>query len=155
MNRRVFLASPIFCSVAFSKDEDEWAILESVQKHLFPKSKKYVGASQFEATRYLKFVSKDGSFDESDLRFIFRGIKEIKSRGYKIDLAHAQKEKILQEFAKERFGENWISTVLNYTLEALFSDPIYGGNKNEIGWKSFNHNPGFPRPKKRFGAIDV
>ena len=155
MTRRVFLALPIFCSVAFSKGEDEWLVLESVQRHLFPKSREYISASEFEATRYLKFVSKDDSFDKGDLRFIFRGIKEIQSRGYKSDLVFAKKEKILREFAKERFGENWISTVLNYTFEALFSDPIYGGNKNKIGWKSFNHNPGFPRPKKKFGAIDV
>ena len=31
-------------------------------------------------------------------------------------------------------------------FEALLLDPLYGGNKEEKGWKWLNHTPGFPRP---------
>ena len=33
----------------------------------------------------------------------------------------------------------------------MFSDPLYGGNLNEIGWNSINHNIGYPRPIKPYG----
>jgi hypothetical protein len=160
MTRRLFIFLQLFATFSFGffsflKKEDKWDVLESVQNQLFPKSKRYPSASEFEAIRYLKVVSKDNSFDKDDLEFLFRGVEEIQSRGYKTELLSIEKEKILKLFSKERFGENWISTVLNYTLEALFSDPLYGGNVKEIGWKSFDHNAGVPRPKRRFGVIHV
>jgi gluconate 2-dehydrogenase gamma chain len=46
----------------------------------------------------------------------------------------------------ETNGKQWISTILRYILEALLTDPIYGGNPNAIGWKWLDHQPGFPRP---------
>ncbi len=158
MTRRLFIFLPLFSTLAFGffsflKKEDKWDVLESIQNHLFPKTKHYPSASEFEAIRYLKIVSKDNSFDRDDLEFLFRGLQEIQGRGYRNGLSFMEKEKLLKEFSQERFGENWISMVLNYTLEALFSDPLYGGNVKEIGWQSFNHNPGLPRPKKRFGVI--
>ena len=33
----------------------------------------------------------------------------------------------------------------------MFSDPLYGGNSNQIGWLSVNHNIGYPRPIKLYG----
>lgn len=160
MTRRLFIFLPLFSTLAFGffsflKKEDRWAVLESVQNQLFPKSKRYPSASEFEALRYLKIVSKDNSFDKEDLEFLFKGVQEIQKIGYKIDLSSSKKQMILTEFSKNRFGENWISMVLNYTLEALFGDPIYGGNVKEVGWKSFNHKTGLPRPKKRFGVVHV
>ena len=157
MKRRVFLFLPTvaFGFFSFFKKEDKWLVLESVQNHLFPKQKDYPSVSEFRTMRYLKIVSSDKSFDRDDLEFLFKGVNEIQKRGYKTDLAYMGKEKILKAFSKERFGENWISMVLNYTLEALFSDPIYGGNANMVGWKSFNHHSGKPRPKKRFGVLNV
>lgn len=160
MTRRLFIFLPLFATFSFGffsffKKENRWRVLESVQNQLFPKTQHYPSASEFEAVRYLKIVSKDSSFDSDDLEFLFRGVKEIQRMGYKSELLSKEKEKILKEFSKEQFGENWISMVLNYTLEALFCDPIYGGNVKEIGWKSFRHNAGVPRPKKRFGVIRV
>ena len=39
-----------------------------------------------------------------------------------------------------------MNRVLSYILEALATDPIYGGNTNEIGWDWLEHQPGMPRP---------
>lgn len=155
MTRRLFIFLPLFSTLTFGffsfwRREDRWDVLESVQNHLLPKTKEYPSASEFESIRYLKVVSKDSSFDKDDLDFIFTGVQEIQTRGYKIGLSSVEKEHILRQFSQQRFGENWISMVLNYTLEALFSDPLYGGNAKEIGWKTFKHNPGVPTPQKRF-----
>ena len=159
MKRRVFISLSLFATSLFGffpffKKEDRWEVLESVQNHLFPKTKNFPSAREFEAIRYLKIVSSDASFDSEDLDFLFRGVDEVQKRGYKSSLTTSEKEKLLREFTETTFGENWVSTLLNYTLEALFSDPIYGGNAKEIGWKSFNHHQGIPRPIKRFGVLD-
>jgi gluconate 2-dehydrogenase gamma chain len=36
--------------------------------------------------------------------------------------------------------------LLDYIMEALLTDPVYGGNPNSIGWQWLKHQPGFPRP---------
>ena len=35
----------------------------------------------------------------------------------------------------------------------MLSDPIYGGNKDEIAWKSLNHETGKPQPKQRYAKV--
>lgn len=153
IKRRDFLSLPILATtLACAKKDDVWLVIESVQEHLFPKTKKYPSAKEFEATRYLKMVAYHDSFDKDDLDFILRGAQQLQKNGYKTILNVREKEKVLQTFKESRFGENWLSLMINYTLEALFSDPLYGGNKNESGWKSFQHNAGKPRPKQTFGV---
>ena len=156
MKRRTFLSLPIVVTTAVcAKKEDSWLLIESVQEHLFAKVKKYPSAKEVKATRYLKMVAYHDSFDEDDLDFIFRGAKELSRRGYKTIMTSAEKEKVLQAFKESRFGENWLSLIITYTLEAFFADPIYGGNRDEKGWKAFHHNAGEPRPKRKFGAKNV
>ena len=155
MKRRLFLSLPIgvtlFVSFACAKKEDSWAVIESVQEHLFPKSTKYPSAKSFQALRYLKMVSHHDSFDKEDLDFIQQGARELEKRGYKSIMIKSEKEQMLREFSKSQFGKNWISLLLNYTLEAMLSDPLYGGNKDEKGWRAYKHHAGVPRPTKRFG----
>lgn len=152
MKRRVFLTLPIAIStLACAKKTDPWEIISAVQEHLFPPSKKYPSARAFKATRYLKIVAYHDSFDKDDLDFIIRGAQALEKRGYNPIMTKGEKEQLLRAFAQSQFGENWLSLMINYTLEAMLSDPIYGGNKNEIGWRSYHHHAGNPRPKKRFG----
>ncbi len=160
MNRRVFLslgASVSMASAFFGffgdKKEDKWRVLQSVQNHLFPRKNGFPDAQSVDSVRYLKMVSRDESFDQEDLKFIFEGLDTLQKRGWRVMLDDVKKEKILLEFSQTTFGENWISMVLNYTFEALLSDPIYGGNTHQKGWKSLSHHAGKPRPKFPFGRI--
>ncbi len=160
MNRRIFLAlgSGVSAGWAFlgffgDKKEDRWRVLQSVQNHLFPKNGDFPDAETIQSVRYLKMVSRDDSFDRDDLRFIWEGVDELQKKGWKNMLSQKEKERIMQAFSQSTFGQNWIALVLNYTLEALLSDPIYGGNFHEKGWKSLAHHPGLPRPKVPFGRL--
>ncbi len=157
MKRRLFLSLPIFVSTfvsfACAKNEDPWSVIESVQRQLLPKHPKFPSADEIGALRYLKMVSYHDSFDPADLELLKQGAKELQSRGYHTSLSAQEKEQHLQKYAQQREGERWVSLLLNYTLEALFSDPIYGGNRAQIGWKSYQHHAGKPRPKKPFGAL--
>lgn len=160
MQRRIFLgvSATVTTGWAFMgffshNKEDKWRILQSIQNHLFPKYASFPDAETVASVRFLKMVSRDASFDQSDLVFIFEGVEVFRERGWKNLLDDAEKERILQQFTQTTFGRNWISLVLNYTFEALLGDPIYGGNVGEKGWKSLSHHPGRPRPKVFFARL--
>ncbi|MEO5344550.1 MAG: gluconate 2-dehydrogenase subunit 3 family protein, partial [Gammaproteobacteria bacterium SHHR-1] len=65
-----------------------------------------------------------------------------------VHLSNEQQGQMLTEVAQSEAGENWINSHLSYLLEALLSDPIYGGNRDEQGWRWLGHRPGFPRPNR-------
>ncbi len=160
MNRRIFLglgasvsAGWAFFGLFGNKKEDRWRVLQSVQNCLFPKNGTFPDAEMVASARYLKMVSQDPSFDPEDLKFIFEGVNALQKKGWKNMLSDREKDAILEAFAATRFGENWMSMVLNYTFEALLSDPIYGGNVHEKGWRSLSHHPGLPRPKVPFARL--
>ena len=160
MNRRIFIILSSFFSLNLfcktSQIASRWSIIKDVQNHLFPKTDKFPSADEFKALDYLMFVSNDISMDEDDLKTIKKGAEVLRDRyGYLSKLSFDKKEKILREFEKEQFGQEWLSLIITYTLEALLSDPIYHGNKNMIGWKSFNHHSGEPRAKRAFGKENV
>jgi len=160
MNRRVFLSLGAVLSTASAffgffghRGADRWQLLQSMQNHLFPGHDNFPSSEDVRSVRYLKMVSRDRSFDQKDLQFIFEGVDELVRRGWRDRLSRRRKEEIMQQFAATTFGSNWIATVLNYTFEALLGDPIYGGNMHQRGWKALRHHPGIPRPKVPFGRL--
>lgn len=160
MQRRIFLtlggtvtAGWAFFGFFGNRKEDPWRLLQSMQNHLFPQNGTFPDAETVASVRFLKMVSRDASFDRSDLRFIFEGVEELRKRGWRTMLPNGKKEALMQAFSKTVFGEKWISLVLNYTFEALLGDPLYGGNVHAKGWKSVGHHPGKPRPKLPFARL--
>ncbi len=133
---------------------ESWDIIYHTQEVLFPKHKTAPSASEFAATQYLMIASKHHSFPKDDLRFLEKGAKEliVREKNFVKQDKKAQ-NKSIEDFSKTTFGENWLSLVLFYTIEALVSDPIYGGNKNQSGWKWLKHNTGNPRPKIKYAQI--
>ncbi len=152
MRRRSFLTllilTPTIASSLFQNRS--WAIIKDVQNILFPKSKNFPSADEFKAYRYLKIQFHDNMIDKDDIKFLLKGAKYLESFGYKLSLSNSKKNTILNQFAKDNIGKGWIELLLEYTIEALFSDPIYGGNANKIGWIKYNHKPGYPRPKVKY-----
>ena len=53
---------------------------------------------------------------------------------------------MLRQIEQSNAGQNWLSLLLTYLLEALLADPVYGGNPDGIGWQWLEHQSGFPRP---------
>lgn len=156
MKRRTFILFTILVSltksVANSKNQNELLLIKDVLKHLFPTTSKYNGADRFGAFEFLIFVSKHPSFDKNDFEFLLRGARKLYSfeKDF-LSLNSKEKEKVLREFEKLTIGQNWLSTLLNYGLEAMLADPIYKGNKNMLGWKNIAHTPPIPTATKPFG----
>ena len=129
-----------------------WQTLAAVQEVLFPAGENIPGASDIAATVYLRNAIENPNADAEDKEFIFKGIgwldgltEEHHKKNF-MQLSTLQQEKIIQRIVKSRAGRNWVSMLLSYTLEALLADPVYGGNKNEAGWKWLQHQPGYPTP---------
>jgi len=129
-----------------------WQTIAQVQEVLFPAAEDIPGAADIGATIYLHAAIENPNADGEDKDFIFRGVgwlDGLTQERYKktfLQLTPAQQQEIIEVIVKSRAGRNWVSMLLTYTLEALLMDPVYGGNKNGIGWKWLAHQPGFPTP---------
>ena len=132
--------------------EDPWWTLHEVQEHLFPHTEDAPGAKDIRATLYLKKELPSPWIDEEERTFIIKGVDWLNDMAKKmhgarfVDLDHNQREDVLRQIEKSQVGERWISLIIYYIMEALLTDPVYGGNPEQIGWKWLSHHAGFPRP---------
>lgn len=165
---RTLLAASLLTSIPVSKlfgqtgpytqsvlNEDQKSILKSIQEILFPSDENGPGADELNAFDYLIWVVSDPNKDPGEVDYIINGIawvdetaNEEYSKNYN-DLSQKEKEELVAEISRERWGGNWLSVILTFIFEALLCDPQYGGNQDNIGWKWLDHNPGQPRPTKK------
>jgi gluconate 2-dehydrogenase gamma chain len=164
MDRRFFILASIGAGTALallpqnSKTHINivpFKVIEAVQETLFPKKLKAPSASEFGATNYLLLISSHSSFVKSDLRFLKHGADLlINYENNFLTMNPKERDNALRDFSNSSSkAENWLSLLLFYTLEALLSDPIYGGNRNKLGWRWLNHNTGQPRPEVKFAKV--
>lgn len=155
MERRKFIALALLLfTIPLSKNStlNSWDIIKSTLAHIFPKYNNFSGANELELTQFLKMATNCKYFKKDDLKLLMDGAKKISLlHSDFISLNSEQKEKILREFEQNELGSNWLSLVMNYGIEGMLADPIYGGNNKELGWKAISHNTGHPRPKVRYG----
>lgn len=131
-----------------------WQTFAAVQQHLFPADGNGPSASDINASLYLKFVLDAPDTDEDDKTFVLDGIKWLNGlsdeqfgKPFAV-LTPIEQHKVLKKIASSSAGERWLSHLLLYIMEALLTDPVYGGNPGGIGWQWLEHQPGFPQPSK-------
>ncbi len=137
--------------VLFSTEQNH--TVSAVQEHLFPQGPDSPGAADINATAYLEWAITAPGIDPDTRNTIVNGVGRLQDASRErfdvlfTDLNDEQKEQLLRYLAdKTRWGRAWLSLMLYYIFEALLSDPAYGGNPDEIGWRWLQHQPGFPRP---------
>jgi len=135
--------------------QNQFLIIESVQKILYPSDGNGPGAYDVMADKYLLWVLSDERMDPEEKEYIINGIgwvdetaEENFSKNF-VKLTQAEREKLIGDVSKETWGRSWLGVILTFIFEALLSDPQYGGNTDEIGWDWLHHNPGQPRPTKK------
>ncbi len=157
-----FLAMPFFSPFvvrmvrghAPNQLKDPWPTIDVVQNHLFPSEPDSPGAKEINAISYLQNVIRHFTIDQDEKVFILNGVKWLndlslqKHKMVFIQLSFSQRTEMLHQITRSQAGRKWISKLLSYIIEALLSDPTYGGNPGGIGWKWLNHHPGYPRPSK-------
>jgi hypothetical protein len=133
----------------FSKVE---ATINAVQKHMFPLGSKIPSAQEMGVTKFLFNTIIHKSFDKDIRVFVLEGAQELEERekGRFVTMSHKDKEKALRAYEETRYGSSWLSRIMTLTMEAMFSDPIYGSNIKENGWRALDAYGGFPRPKERY-----
>jgi len=134
--------------------ELEWNTLVAIQDILFPSETNAPGAREINAAAFFQWVISDALLDPEETKFRKDGITWIEetaleNRGKSfVDLDEETQENVLRYAEEYSWGESWLSTTLLHLFEALLSDPIYGGNTDERGWKWLNYQGGIPRPVK-------
>ena len=162
--RRIFIASIILTGTALTLLPqgartpiriEPYKVIEAVQETLFPEGLEAPSALEFGATNYLATVSTHSSFWADDLKFLAYGAELLMMKEHDFLSMNAKsRDEALRDFVSDSpKGKNWVSLILFYTIEALLSDPIYEGNRENLGWKWLNHNTGQPQPKKLFGEL--
>ena len=131
---------------------EPWKTIAAVQEHLFPAEKDSPGAYDIHAIVYLQNMLNRPGADQEEVQFIKDGQGWLNGMANKLhqedflNLSTKQKENVLRKIENSRAGYRWLDKQLEYILEALLSDPVYGGNHNGIGWEWLAHQPGFPAP---------
>jgi hypothetical protein len=140
----------------FEKDFKEVEpTIAAVQAHLFPEGSKIPAAASMNVTQFLFETLIHKSYDKDIRAFVIEGAQELKSRdkGRFTTMSHEDKEIALRAYEETNYGSNWLARIMTLTMEGIFSDPIYGSNIKEAGWKALNAFGGHPRPKTRYIAL--
>jgi len=134
-------------------NDQQRAVLETVQQHLLPDDGNGPDAKSINAYLYLEYAMTDEkNIEDGDPEFIAKGIGWLEdlsaqSMGDKfLTLPTEKQATLLERIANSSAGENWLSILMYYLTEALLLDPVYGGNTDQAGWNWLEHQAGFPRP---------
>ncbi len=132
----------------------QWQTLAVLQDHLLPSESQAPGAREVNASAYLYYSLTAPGTKQTDRDFIREGLERLDKvlqgmgLGAFPSLDEASREAALRRLEQDKDGQHWIAEVLNFLLESLLVDPLYGGNPGSIGWRWLAHTPGFPRPPK-------
>lgn len=161
MKRRNFIKFTTISAILFSTNisiaknipSQTLLVLDEVLNIIFPKTSTMPSAKEFKALEYLIKNISHKTFDNEDKTLILDGTKDfIGSFPEFLTSNEKEKKELIFEIIKNSaYAKSWISKITYYGIEAMFSDPIYGGNFNQIAWKSVNHAVGIPQPLKTYG----
>jgi len=129
-------------------------LIQDVQEILFPKDNLGPGAKELKADKYLIWTLNDNRIDPWDNEQLIKGFRRLNSTSKEhhnkkfIQLSKKQQEDLIAQISISDWGQTWLSRMLTIIFEAMYANPNYGSNPEEIGWKWLNHKAGFPQPTK-------
>lgn len=159
MKRREFIASTALVGLSTALNSKEvqkldskiWLVLEEVYLILFPKTVNMPSSKEFGVISYLQEVMFHSTFKKDDREYILQGAKDfLDSFPNFLSSNSKQKEQDVKDASENSYGNSWLDSLVYYGLEAMLSDPIYGGNTKELAWKSLEHETGLPQPKVKY-----
>ena len=126
--------------------------IAAVQAHMFPEGNSLPSAAKMHTIDFTEETIFHPTYDKDIRAFVIEGAKTLMERenGKFLSYTAEQKEQALRAYEQTSHGRNWLSHIMVLSMEAIFSDPIYGSNSNEAGWKSVKSFGGKPRPKTRY-----
>ena len=128
--------------------------IKAIQQILLPDDGFGPGAIKINAYNYFIWATADIQMDLDDRNFVFNGLKwteqlsekEYSKAFFELDIRH--QKIIVIKMTDLDWGKTWLSVMMTFILEALLSNPLYGGNPNQEAWRWLNHYAGSPQPDK-------
>src|ERR1700722_1293651 len=146
---------------AFFNDAD-MATLAAFTERLWPAAPSHAGATEAGVTNYIDLALAGAYADQQD--FYRRGLAQLDAYCAATQqkpftrLDAAQQDDTIRALEQGKAtGFAWptaqafFNTVRTHTMEGLFADPIYGGNRDFAGWRQVN----FPGAQPVFTAADM
>ena len=143
-------------------NNDDAAAVAAFTERLVPGAPGQPGAREANVLNYIDLALAGAYADQQD--FYRRGLAALDAycratNGKRfVELAAAQQDGIitaLEEGKASHFtwpsAQAFFNTVRTHTMEGLFADPVYGGNKDFAGWRLV----GFPGAQAAFTAEDM
>ena len=134
---------------------NEWRVLEAITSRILP-SEDGPGASEAGVTNYIdrqmqtRLLRPSLPLLRKGLELLDRWSLRLHSAVF-VDLKTEEQDSILNELAAEAIPVRgfpqraFFQFVQNLTLEGFFGDPVHGGNRDQIGWRTI----GFSEPSLR------
>jgi len=137
-------------------DAAQWDTLRAACARLIPTDAD-PGATEANVVNYIDaqlITAHIGSFKEE----ILAGLRQLEVRARRrgaafAQLAPAAQDEVLRELQRgvqleRRYSSrHWFLVVLTLTLEGFLCDPVYGGNRDQAGWRFLGYTPRPPRPR--------
>ena len=146
---------------AFLNDDDA-ATITAFAERLWPGAAGKPGATEVGVLNYIDLALAGAYADQQD--FYRRGLASLDAycrKSYNqpfVALTAAQQDAVITALEQGKASEfTWPSAVAffntfrTHTMEGLFADPIYGGNKDFAGWRQV----GFPGAQPLFTPEDM
>jgi gluconate 2-dehydrogenase gamma chain len=143
-------------------NHDDAATIAAFTERLMPGAPGKPGANDAGVLNYIDLALSGAYADLQD--FYRRGLAQLDAYCHKIHngpfqrLSPAQQDEVIAALEESRAtGFNWptardfFNTLYTHTMEGMFADPVYGGNKDFAGWRLV----GFPGAQAMFTPIDL
>jgi gluconate 2-dehydrogenase gamma chain len=143
-------------------NQDDAATVEAFTERLMPGAPGMAGARDAGVLNYID-LALDGAY--ADLQnFYRRGLASLDAYCQKtnkasfVQLSEAKQDEVIKALEDGKASEfTWPSaraffnTLRTHTIEGMFADPVYGGNRDFAGWKLV----GFPGAQPFFSPQDL
>jgi hypothetical protein len=127
------------------------SLILAVQEHMFPPQGKLPSAKSMRTIHFAEETLFHPTYDRDIRTFVIEGAQELLQREpHFLSYDTKAKESALRQYEQTTHGRNWLSRIMILTMEAIFSDPVYGSNIKEAGWRSVQSFGGEPRPQTRY-----
>lgn len=146
---------------AFFNDEQA-ATVAAFAERLMPGAPEKPGATEANVINYIDLALAGAYSDLQD--FYRRGLAALEDHCRRVhhkpftQLNDAQKDEVVAAMVDGKAsGFTWptsqafFNTVRTHTMEGMFADPVYGGNKDFAGWRLV----GFPGAQPIFQQVDM
>lgn len=133
----------------------EWEAIEAVAETIFPAGEGGAGAREANVVNYIdqQLLHPPTDAFAPLIRFGARYLDaRAKAQGARsfARLSGEKRQRLLRKLERGRLGRyrgsRFVAVMVSMTLEGMFGDPIYGGNRERVGWKLIGFSPQAPGP---------